>query len=74
LDTTKTDMTRKGIRGIHAVGDQTNIKPDSFPLVWYRTYGKGRIFYSEPGHNSSVWNDPRYQMMLSSAIRWVAKK
>ena len=74
LDTTKTDMTRKGIRGIHAVGDQQNIKPDSFPLVWYRTYGKGRVFYSEPGHNSSVWTDPRYQMMLSKAIRWAAKK
>ncbi len=74
LDTTKTDMTRKGVRGIHAVGEQTNIKPDSFPLVWYRTYGKGRVFYSEPGHNSSVWNDPRYQTMLSKAIKWAAKK
>ncbi len=74
LDTAKTDMTRKGVRGIHAVGEQLNIKPDSFPLVWYRTYGKGRVFYSEPGHNSSVWNDPRYQTMLVKAIKWAAKK
>jgi uncharacterized protein len=74
LDIAKTDLTRKGIRGIHAVGEQTNIKPDSFPLVWYRTYGKGRVFYSEPGHNSSVWNDSRYQAMITKAIKWVARK
>jgi type 1 glutamine amidotransferase len=71
---TKMDMTKKGIRGIHAVGEQANIKPDSFPLVWYRTYGKGRVFYSEPGHNSEVWNNPKYQTMIANAIKWTAKK
>lgn len=71
---TKMDMTKKGIKGIHAVEGNPNIKPDSFPLVWYRTYGKGRVFYSEPGHNSSVWNHPKYQTMLVNAIKWTAKK
>jgi hypothetical protein len=71
---TKMDMTKKGIRGIHAVEGNPNIKPDSFPLVWYRTYGKGRVFYSEPGHNSEVWNNPKYQTMLANAIKWAAKK
>lgn len=70
----KTDMTLKGIRGIHAVGEQTNIKEDSFPLVWYRTYGKGRVFYSEPGHNSAIWNSEKYQTMIANAVKWVAKK
>ncbi len=74
LDIAKTDMTRKGIRGIHAVEGNANIKPDSFPLVWYRTYGKGRVFYSEPGHNSEVWNHPKYQTMIANAIKWTAKK
>lgn len=74
LDITKTDMTKKNIKGIHAVEGNANIKPDSFPLVWYRTYGTGRVFYSEPGHNSSVWNDARYQTMLANAIKWAAKK
>ena len=74
LDTTKTDMTKKGIRGIYAVGEQANIKADSFPLVWSRSYGKGRVFYSEPGHNSAIWNDARYQTMITNAIKWTAKK
>lgn len=74
LDIAKTDMTKKGIKGIHAVEGNPNIKPDSFPLVWYRTYGKGRVFYSEPGHNSEVWNNPKYQTMIANAIKWTAKK
>ena len=74
LDIAKTDMTKKGVKGIHAVEGNANIQPDSFPLVWYRTYGKGRVFYSEPGHNSEVWNHPKYQTMIVNAIKWAAKK
>ena len=66
MNTAKTDMTKKGVKGIHAAEGNANIKDDSFPLVWYRTYGKGRVFYSEPGHNSSVWNHPKYQTMLAN--------
>lgn len=74
MDITKTDMTKKGAKGIHAVEGNANIKPDSFPLVWYRNYGKGRVFYSEPGHNSAIWNDARYQTMLVGAVKWAAKR
>lgn len=74
MDITKTDMTRKGVRGIHAVGDKANVAADSFPLVWHRSYGKGRVFYSEPGHNLAIWNDARYQSMLATGIKWAAGK
>lgn len=74
MDTAKTDMNKKEARGIHAANGNANIQPDSFPLVWYRTFGKGRVFYSEPGHNSSVWNDSRYQTMIANAIKWTAKE
>lgn len=74
MDIAKTDMTKKGVKGIHAVEGNANVKPDSFPLVWYRNYGKGRVFYSEPGHNSAIWNDARYQTMLVGAVKWAAKK
>ena len=74
MDIAKTDMTKKGVKGVHAVEGNANVKPDSFPLVWYRNYGKGRVFYSEPGHNSAIWNDARYQTMLVGAVKWAAKK
>jgi hypothetical protein len=47
LDTSKTDMNKPGI--FRTDGD--------FGLVWVRKYGKGRVFYSEFGHQiDSYWN------------------
>ncbi|HZS07167.1 MAG TPA: ThuA domain-containing protein [Blastocatellia bacterium] len=60
MDTGKTDMTKQGI------------KASSFPLVWHRQYGRGRVFYSEFGHNPEVWRDSRYQTMIANAIKWVS--
>jgi type 1 glutamine amidotransferase len=60
LDTTKTDMTRPGI------------KAASFPLVWYKSYGKGRVYYSALGHRPDVWANDWYQTMLVNAIKWSA--
>jgi type 1 glutamine amidotransferase len=40
------------------------------PLVWTRFYGQGRVFYSALGHEVSVWQDVRYQRLLSNAILW----
>jgi type 1 glutamine amidotransferase len=41
-----------------------------WPLAWTRRYGEGRVFYSALGHEPSVWQDARYQRMLSNAILW----
>lgn len=61
LDTSKTDMTKKGI------------KHKEFPISWYRNYGKGRVFYTSFGHNSAVWNDQRFQTMIVNALKWASK-
>lgn len=58
LDTTKTDMTKKGI------------KASSFPLVWYRSYGKGKVYYNALGHRPEVWQSEWYQTMLANTIKW----
>lgn len=58
LDTSRTDMTRKGI------------KASSFPLVWYRSYGKGRVYYNAIGHRPEIWLSEWYQTMLTNAIKW----
>ena len=41
-----------------------------WPLAWTRRYGEGRVFYSALGHEPSVWQDARYQRILSNAILW----
>jgi type 1 glutamine amidotransferase len=41
-----------------------------WPLAWTRAYGKGRVFYTALGHEASVWQDSRYQQLLTNAILW----
>jgi len=47
LDTTKTDMTKGGIRRVD----------NDFAVSWVRSYGKGRVFYCSLGHRGEIfWN------------------
>jgi hypothetical protein len=41
-----------------------------WPLAWKRSFGAGRVFYSALGHEPAVWQDPRYQRILTNAILW----
>jgi hypothetical protein len=41
-----------------------------FPLVWAKTYGKGRVFYSSFGHAASVWDNRDIQVMYLEAMKW----
>jgi type 1 glutamine amidotransferase len=62
LDTTKTDMTRKGIK--RTDGD--------FPVSWVKTYGKaGRVFYTSMGHNDATYEREDYQKHVLAGLRWV---
>ena len=45
-----------------------------WPLAWTRSYGQGRVFYTALGHEASVWQDPRYQRMLTNAILWSMRR
>jgi type 1 glutamine amidotransferase len=41
-----------------------------FPLVWAKTYGKGRVYYSALGHDPSTWDDRVVDEMYLEAIKW----
>jgi uncharacterized protein len=45
-----------------------------WPLAWTRFYGKGRVFYTALGHEPSVWQDARYQRILTNAILWSMRR
>jgi type 1 glutamine amidotransferase len=62
LDTSKTDMTKNGVK--RTDGD--------FAVSWIKPFGDGRVFYTSLGHNEAVWNDPRYQKHLLAGIAWAA--
>ncbi|KRR01370.1 ThuA domain-containing protein [Bradyrhizobium valentinum] len=45
-----------------------------WPLAWTRLYGEGRVFYTALGHELSVWQDSRYQRLLTNAILWSMRR
>lgn len=62
LDTSKTDMTKKGVK--RTDGD--------FAVAWIKPYGEGRVFYTSLGHNQAVWRDERFQKHLVAGIEWAS--
>jgi uncharacterized protein len=45
-----------------------------WPLAWTRAFGQGRVFYTALGHEASVWQDTRYQRMITNAILWSVRR
>lgn len=39
-------------------------------MAWFRDYGKGRIFYFQPGHFAEEYRDPNISQMILNAILW----
>jgi uncharacterized protein len=65
VDTRRTNF--KGApSGWHKGGD--------YPVAWYRTYGKGRTFYTSLGHRPDLWReDPAFRSHVVGAIRWLLR-
>jgi len=45
-------------------------EPWHVPVSWVRGYGKGRVFYTNFGHNDQTWRESAYQQHLIEGIRW----
>ncbi len=60
LDTTKTDMTRSGIK--RTDGD--------FGVAWARHWEKGRVFYCSLGHNHEMYWNPKVLSHYLAGIQW----
>ncbi len=41
-----------------------------FAVAWAKMYGKGRVYYTTLGHVDQNWDDPRFQKMITEAIKW----
>lgn len=48
--------------------EQYNIP--TYPAVWCKAQGEGRIFYSAMGHREDVWKNPTFLQMTADAIAW----
>jgi uncharacterized protein len=40
------------------------------PLVWWRRYGRGRVFYDALGHFGATWSDAHQRQLVADGLRW----
>ncbi len=60
LDAGRVDLMKKGVH--RTDGD--------FPVIWARSYGKGRVLYNGLGHNRAVWDRDDIRRMWLEAVQW----
>lgn len=54
--------------------EKTGLKmPRLVPVSWVRDYEKGRLFYTNLGHNESTWKNPTFQSHILAGLKWAAK-
>jgi type 1 glutamine amidotransferase len=49
-------------------------EPWHVPVSWVRDYGKGRLFYTNFGHNDATWKEPMFQKHITEGIAWAVKR
>lgn len=42
----------------------------SYPIIWCKTFGSGRVYYNGLGHREDVWNNPTFQASIVRAATW----
>ncbi len=44
------------------------------PLVYVKSYGAGRVFYTALGHDERAFAQPEFQKLIHRAVRWVTRQ
>ncbi len=60
LDAEKLDLSKDGVRRADK----------DFPVVWARTYGKGRVLYNGLGHSPELWARSDFRNMWRGLVVW----
>ena len=50
------------------------IKGIEMPVVWTKTYGKGKIFYSSLGHSADIFEIPEVWKIMTRGVTWAVSK
>ena len=48
-------------------------RPVTFPAVWTRQWGEGRIVVSTPGHRLEIVQDPNVRRIIERGLLWAAR-
>lgn len=48
-------------------------RPVTSPAIWTRSWGKGRIFVSTPGHRVEILEDPNVRTIIERGLLWASR-
>lgn len=48
-------------------------QPVTFPALWTRQWGKGRIFVSTPGHSFDIVDHPQVRKIIERGMLWASR-
>jgi len=66
------DFSMKGDMHVLAEADyHVENDPQPEPIMWAKTYGKGRIFYCALGHKAKSLQNPIFQKIIRNSVKWV---
>ena len=49
-------------------------RPYLVPLAWVKSIGRGRLAFTNLGHTTSTFQDPRFQAQFVAMVRWTTGK
>jgi type 1 glutamine amidotransferase len=49
----------------------TPSKPYHVPVAWVKSWGDGRVYVNNLGHNESTWRDKRFLESVTQGVKWV---
>ncbi len=53
---------------------QEKYRIPSYPIIWCKAYGEGRVLYNAMGHREDVWNNPDFHKLVIDNINWAVGK
>ena len=54
--------------------DMSKCKPSEpyhVPVAWVKSYGQGKVYVNNLGHNESSWQDQRFLDSITAATKWI---
>lgn len=46
-------------------------KPYHVPVAWVKSYGEGRMYYSNLGHNNETWTNEAFLKSIAVGVDWI---
>lgn len=46
-------------------------KPYHVPVAWVKSWGNGKVYVNNLGHNETSWADDRYLKSITAAVKWI---